>query len=46
MRMGYHLSDEHWKRKISGQKVIQSSSEDEEEELLELYRRKDGMGKR
>ena len=35
MRMGYHLSDGHWKRKILGQKVVQSSSEDEEKETKE-----------
>ena len=34
-RMGYHLSDGQWKRKISGQKVIQSSNEEEEEETEE-----------
>ena len=33
--MGYHLFDGHWKKKISGQKVVQSSSKDEEEEIEE-----------
>ena len=37
MRMGHHLSDGHWKKKISGQKVIQSSSKDEEEETEEQH---------
>ena len=35
MRMGYHLSDGHWKRKVLGEKVkssSESSSEDEETE--------------
>ena len=37
MRMGYHLFDGYWKRKISGQKVVQSFSEDEEEENEEQH---------
>ena len=35
IRMGYHLSDGHWKRKVSGQKVVESSSDDEDEETEE-----------
>ena len=37
MRMGYHLIDGHWKKKVLGQKVIKSLSEEEEEETKEQY---------
>ena len=28
MRMGYHLTEGYWKKKVSGQRVIKSSSDD------------------
>ena len=31
MRMGYHLLNGHWKKKVSGQRVDKSSCEDKEE---------------
>ena len=35
MKMGYHLSNYHWKKEVSRQRVDESSSEDEEEETEE-----------
>ena len=35
IRMGYHFSDGHWKKKVLGQRAIESSSDDEDEEMNE-----------